>query len=498
MKMHRINTKLVPVKIHYFIFMAGLACALPFRTVFAKQLGISATAVGVIFLAVPFLKIITNPLFGFILDYFKKFRLTIAVLLLIVAISHIAMVFIPPVSPEKAENSASIRLSAKLVSIPHINTSKKSENLPIILQRMLNASKIEDNPANERKDGLRFFKVKEYEINLRTSEKHIESFMEVYPCKDEFECVSTQCISKYPDKGILVEIQRDEFVTVQFWGIFLLMALSSVTFCAVMFLMDTICYEMLYDTNETYGVQRLWGTIGWGLGALAGGYLNQIISPDPSNIDYAPSFYLLAIVTILDLVPLYFIEVGNVKYSSNICKDVGFLLSKLHVVINIAIVFMVGVLSGLIWNYQFWFMEEIGASQILLGLSQTFECLLAELPCFIVSGWIIRKLGYNHCNSITFLCFGLRYLCFAYMYNPWMTLPLALLHGPTFGLFYASMITYGKSEAPPGTEATVQALLSMSFEGVANRQHSYRTYHQVQQRQDEEKNLPPVGVEEDW
>ncbi|KFM80166.1 Major facilitator superfamily domain-containing protein 6-B, partial [Stegodyphus mimosarum] len=52
------------------------------------------------------------------------------------------------------------------------------------------------------------------------------------------------------------------------------------------------------------------------------------------------------------------------------------------------------------------------------------------------------------------------------MRDPWLTLPVALLHGPTFGIFYASMTMYGKTEAPPGTEASVQALLAVAFEGV--------------------------------
>ncbi|GBO27361.1 hypothetical protein AVEN_152229-1 [Araneus ventricosus] len=129
-------------------------------------------------------------------------------------------------------------------------------------------------------------------------------------------------------------------------------------------------------------------------------------------------------------------------------------------------VYTIGVLSGLLWNYQFWFMEEIGASQVLLGLSQTVECLVAEVPCFLISGWVVRKIGYVNCNSLTLFCFGLRYLCFFFMWDPWMTLPVGLLNGPTFGIFFASMTMYGKTEAPPGTEATVQSLLAMSFEGV--------------------------------
>jgi len=289
------------------------------------------------------------------------------------------------------------------------------------------------------------------------------------PCNMNYQCQAERC-NLTPVNGEFPVVEmletQDEFMTVQFWTLFLLIVVSSVTMSAIFFQMDTVCYEILKDRGDKYGEQRLWGTIGWGLGALAGGYLNQIISTSSTKIDYAPSFYLLTALTALDMIPIYQLKVDNVKYSSNICRDVAYLLSKMDVVVNIIMVYAIGVLSGLIWNYQFWFMEEIGSSQVLLGLSQTFECIVAEVPCFLISGWLIRKVGYLNCNSITLLCFALRYLSFAYMYNPWMTLPVGLLHGPTFGIFYASMTMYAKTKAPPGTEASVQSLMSMAFEGV--------------------------------
>lgn len=142
------------------------------------------------------------------------------------------------------------------------------------------------------------------------------------------------------------------------------------------------------------------------------------------------------------------------------------LFSNINLVIYLFMIFAIGIVSGLIWNYQFWFMEEIGSSQMLLGLSQIAEGWFAELPCFLISGWVIKKLGYFNCNSLTLLCYGLRYLFFSYLQNPWMTLPLALISGSTYGIFFASMTMYGKSESPPGTEATVKSVLAVVFEGA--------------------------------
>ena len=50
--------------------------------------------------------------------------------------------------------------------------------------------------------------------------------------------------------------------------------------------------------------------------------------------------------------------------------------------------------------------------------------------------------------------------------NPWWCLPVELLNGLTFGIFYATMASYASIVAPPGTETTIQGLVGAIFEGV--------------------------------
>lgn len=581
-----------------FVF-SGLAGALPFRTVFAKQLGISATAVGAIFCAVPFFKVVSNSLCGFIIDYFKRFRLTISLIMFVVALTHIIMIFIPP-KTKKYENGANFSeklflsrmaymccndtlaggedihtvifyndyiqdeyplsengkfiFEMECTNLKHVESKEKDnkrcdkdltfeftmsgtvsgENVDVKLKNGKVITECVDYPiiskfnensityfacwssfskencssglrAYEVMNTHRFNQVMAEEINKLSSDKlsNNEDFsgmstetpsnetqiyfengeikphytLDKYIIKSqskvcnyslEYDCFIKQPIfntSRIDDKLEYLNVQVNEFLSVQFWSLFSLIVLSSISYSAIMFVMDAVCYEMLQEKKENYGYQRLWGSVGWGLGALAGGSLNEVISLNSADTDYAPGFYLLVLLIIVDLIPIYFLEVTDVKYSSNICKDVCFLLSQAKIAYNIIIVFFIGILSGFIWNYQFWFMEEIGASQVLLGLSQTFECIF-EIPCFLASGWIIKKIGHSNSNNVTLLCFGLRYLSFAFMHNAWLTLPLGILHGPTFGLFYASMTMYAKEEAPPGTEASVQSLLHSCFEGL--------------------------------
>ena len=47
--MPKINTKLLPIKAHFFFYFAAVAPILPFLPILAKQLGIDALGVGVVF-----------------------------------------------------------------------------------------------------------------------------------------------------------------------------------------------------------------------------------------------------------------------------------------------------------------------------------------------------------------------------------------------------------------------------------------------------------------
>ena len=57
--------------------------------------------------------------------------------------------------------------------------------------------------------------------------------------------------------------------------------------------------------------------------------------------------------------------------------------------------------------------------------------------------------------------------------NPWFFLPVEVLQGLTFGLFYATMATYASEVAIPGTEASVQAIVGASFEGLGESLYYY-------------------------
>lgn len=84
------------------------------------------------------------------------------------------------------------------------------------------------------------------------------------------------------------------------------------------------------------------------------------------------------------------------------------------------------------------------------------QCFGGELPFFFISGKLLKKIGHVNAMSLVLFGFGVRFFCYSLLQNPWYVLPVELLSGVTFGVFYATMASYASIVAPPGTEATMQ------------------------------------------
>lgn len=150
--------------------------------------------------------------------------------------------------------------------------------------------------------------------------------------------------------------------------------------------------------------------------------------------------------------------------SSNILKDVGQMFLSLRCVIFFLWCVAIGLGTALIWNFLFIYLEQLDKAfegcdssiKTLEGLVMSIQCFGGELPFFFLSGWILKKIGHVNAMSLVLFGFGVRFILYSMLQNPWYILPIELMNGVTFGLFYATMASYASIVAPPGTEATMQ------------------------------------------
>lgn len=449
-------------------FFIGMAGTVPFMQVLAKDLGISATAVGLIYTIVPFCVFLAKPLFGFLTDFFRNIKIILMLLVITTAAAFLSILLVPPIEELKETVEITAMCTAKvneLVVQPVSNNSACAQDL---VNKQFNCEftshclKIENIPGklniskNNGKDNVSF-------LFTFASGKY-------FPSPQDCDCIKTNYSYIACDSNVFEcsseEKKQSEYRTLTFW-MFAFLAIiagagSASTFC----LSDAACYEVLGHNPQLYGRQRMWATISWGIVTFLAGYLNDVATNGSPKTNYSPGFYLMLAFVIVDLIIVAKVHLVKGNISSNICKDISKIYSSWQTVIFSFGIYIGGALTGLIWNYEFWYLTDLGASSTLLGLVVAVQCLIAEVPFFFFSEWFIVKFGHFYCLVGSFAAFALRTGLYVLIKNPWLVLPIEVLHGATFAIFYTAMTLYAAHYAPPGTEATMLGVLGGLYEGI--------------------------------
>ncbi|XP_021956189.1 major facilitator superfamily domain-containing protein 6 isoform X2 [Folsomia candida] len=278
----------------------------------------------------------------------------------------------------------------------------------------------------------------------------------------------------------LESIQEEEELldAMNFWMYGSLVVIAWIAMSVVESLADAMCFQTLADESGKYGRQRLWGTIGWGIFQLVAGYLIDTSSQGKLLKDYTPSFYITAGLLTIDLIVAYKWSVREVEKTKSLRRDLCSVLSNLRIVVFIVACVIIGMCTGLLWNFLFWYVELLSEKQqlqasceshhrikLLQGLIGAIQCL-GELPFFFISGWVIQKLGHVHCITLVLGAFGIRFIIYSFLVNPWTILPVELLQGLTYGVFYSTMVSYAHKISPVGTSATVIGVIQAAFLGI--------------------------------
>lgn len=460
----------------------------------AKQLGYSASIVGVIYFVLPIVGMIAKPLFGAIADRFQKQKFLFLLFQFLIVVSFSSVLLIPAI-PSNTEFHCHEGISLMKYCPPHIDQIN-----PCIIQSITENSmnttfkcsmKCEKNDlwsticGNWSIPGLCSSTGSNVVIDTHIAHDKISLLSNCFNFRLNNGSINNQettlyCPGHKTDEAIfkmncgviceddtineVLSNATDDQVksTFQFWTFFMLLIISWAGMAVVVSIGDAICFEMLGDKPQRYGHQRLWGSVGWGTFSIISGLLIDKLSEGQTAKNYAIGFYLMAGLIVLDMIVSSKLKYSQTKLSSNILKDVGQLFSSVRVVVFFLWCIVVGLGTAMIWNFLFWHLEDLGGCdsgaymKTLQGLAMGIQCFGGEIPFFFISGKLLKKIGHINAMSLVLLAFGVRFFLYSLLSNPWYVLPIELFSGLTFGIFYATMASYASILAPPGTEATLQ------------------------------------------
>nr|XP_053638026.1 major facilitator superfamily domain-containing protein 6-like isoform X1 [Cherax quadricarinatus] len=506
----KINMKILPIKAHYFLIFAGTAPVLPFLPVYGRQQGISPAGIGLIYTILPFVGLIVKTASGALSDWLRIHRGMFLSSIVVCLIGFFSIYFVPAVPQNSNQELAHVKLDCtQSATFFKYCFSKDKCGQNDFLDRISGnyTSTCEVRCHSDEEDIKNICNAwnlssvcQEGELNFTASStlsdyslEHLCTFFPILEIAVTGEEVSDptcpaqttiNCTLLCKDNSLMSYLGApltvpptsiDELLSHhQFWLYVLCFIIAWCGLAVTVVMSDTVCFQLLGSEGNRYGEQRLFGSLGWGALVIVAGALIDYSSLGLPEKDYTPAFVLSFAILFVDVLAATRLEIEGSERRTGTAGSVARLICEPRIVLFILCCVVVGISTGILWTFQLMLVEDIafgwdchfGALKLLQGLIMGVQCFGGELPFFFLSGWFIKKLGHVHAMSLVIGVFGIRYILYYTVTNPWVFLPIELLNGFTFGIFYATMTSYASHVAPSGTEATMQGIVGAAFEGI--------------------------------
>ena len=152
---------------------------------------------------------------------------------------------------------------------------------------------------------------------------------------------------------------------------------------------------------------------------------------------------------------------------AKIMEGLRLLFTNADAMLFFFLVFIVGTSSGVIENFAYVRMREVGGAGKEMGLSRLVSSA-AGAPMFWFSGPLTERLGADRVIVLALASYVTRFYLYAAMRNPYHGLPAEALRGVTFAAFWSTGTIYAHRISPPGMSTTM-----VSQRECASSSHSF-------------------------
>ncbi len=247
---------------------------------------------------------------------------------------------------------------------------------------------------------------------------------------------------------------------VGFTGLIIVTVIMSLFYNTIQPVLDSMALQIAKSNAKfSYGILRFYGAAGFAFTTIITG---QVIDA----VDITVIFIVSSITMFLSFIFCFFLK--DEVYEKNIVKaysNVWGVIKNPPLIILLGCVFLVSLSATTIWNFYSAYLKENGASDSLVGYGLSFQGL-CELPIFYFSARIIFKLGLKKTLLITILATAIRMVLYSIIKTPVATLPVELLHGFSWSLFWVVCVEYVNKLVDERWLATGQSLLYAAYFGA--------------------------------
>ncbi len=214
-----------------------------------------------------------------------------------------------------------------------------------------------------------------------------------------------------------------------------------------------------HNSKFSYGTLRFFGAAGFAFTTIITG---QVIDA----VDITAIFIVSSVTMFIAFIFCFFLENEPVEQNAtNAYKGVWSVIKNPSLLFLLFCVFLVSMGATTIWNFYSTYLKDNGASNSLVGYGLSFQGL-CELPIFYFSARIILRLGLKTTLIITVLATAIRMTLYYFIKEPVATLPVELLHGFSWSLFWVVCVEYVNKLVDERWLATGQSLLYAAYFGA--------------------------------
>jgi PPP family 3-phenylpropionic acid transporter len=207
--------------------------------------------------------------------------------------------------------------------------------------------------------------------------------------------------------------------------------------------------------GTSYGTIRCFGSLGFALGAYAGGWYLEAFAPQTLWVPFAALSLIGAVLALM--LPVDHVDVS---LSARMGEGLRELLQS-----RTFLVFLLGglLVSQTLTAFNTYFalaFRMIGGSMAATGIAFLIASAM-NVPAMLVAAYVIRRIGRGRTMLLAALFYVIRWGVQAAIPSPAVAVAIQVLHGVSFGFFYVAAVDYVARTARSEVQATAQSLFNM-------------------------------------
>ncbi|XP_064308072.1 major facilitator superfamily domain-containing protein 6 [Phalacrocorax carbo] len=515
----KINNDLLISKVFYFFFYSAYGSLYPLLPVYYKQLGMSPSQSGLLVGIRYFIEFCSAPFWGVVADRFKKGKIVLLFSLLCWVLFNLGIGFVRPATlrcvpkglPPAPPTNASSLLTTVLqnASMSSLLTTVSTASTNVRGKRGLPASSpvtLETTgTANSEITFLLPTQSNDVEFVLENSTHFVLKNTTTSPVSPGNATPSTTpaAITTKPmplDQAVLVYDQQE--VEAIFLLILLVVIIGEFFSASSVTIVDTVTLQYLGKHRDRYGLQRMWGSLGWGLAMLSVGigidYTRTEVGIEgqgckaPEYKNYRIVFIVFGVLMTMALIVAtqFRFHYAHFKQEENKRKEVEIsqvdrsasnessdntptsmsqsqsfsfwdlikLLCSIQYGSVLFVAWFMGFGYGFVFTFLYWHLEDLNGTTTLFGVCSVLSHV-SELTAYFFSHKLIELVGHIRVLYIGLACNTARYIYVSYLENAWTVLPMEVLQGVTHAAIWAACISYLSAAVPPELRTSAQGIL---------------------------------------